>query len=239
MSGGGEKIKAADGIGAKLLFTLAPHATRMDDEDKPAAVVRFVGDKGPIGEWTVSTWLSKFPWNDRLDSELGPMMGMSLSKPQEFSYAGRNYQIALRPIRYYKPYHIKLLSFTHDVYPGTDTPKDFASRIHLTDPTAGEDRDILIYMNNPLRYRGETFYQASFKPGDSATVLQVVQNPFSPTPYIACVMVALGLVLQFSMHLFGFARKRAAQAKPAPSKAAQGRGGAARRSTPPQPKEAI
>jgi hypothetical protein len=120
----------------------------------------------------------------------------------------------LRAVRYYKPYTIALREFTHDVYAGTDIPKNFASRIHLTDSAAGEDRDILIYMNNPLRYRGETFYQASFQPGDKATVLQVMQNPFSPTPYIACVMVGAGLLVQFLTHLFGFARKRAAQVQP-------------------------
>jgi len=236
MSGGGDKMKAADGIGQKLQFTPAKHTTRMDDEDKPAALLRLVSAQGPIGEWTVSTWMNKFPFADNLQSELGDLLGTSLSKPQEFSYAGRTYQIALRAVRYYKPYTITLREFTHDVYAGTDIPKNFASRIHLTDAAAGEDRDILIYMNNPLRYRGETFYQASFKPDDRATVLQVVQNPFSPTPYLACVMVGAGLLIQFLTHLFGFARKRAAQTRPLVVQAL--RKEAARR-RPPQPKEAV
>jgi hypothetical protein len=235
MSGAGEKLQAAQGVGQRLLFSAAPSAARMDDENKPAALLRFVSDKGPIGEWTVSTWLSKYPYYESLQSELGDLLGVSLSKPQEFSYAGKTWQIALRPVRYYKPYTVTLLEFKHDVYPGTDIPRNFASRIHLTDVAAGEDRDVLIFMNNPLRYRGETFYQASFEPGDKGAILQVVQNPFSPTPYVACVMVGLGLLVQFLMHLVGFARKRAAQPKAA--SVVHGRDAALRR--PPQPREAV
>jgi len=68
----------------------------------------------------------------------------------------------------------------------------------------------LIYMNHPLRYRGETYYQAGFQKDDSATVLQVVRNPSFLAPYVACVIVALGLLVQFGYHLVGFSRKRRA-----------------------------
>jgi hypothetical protein len=63
-------------------------------------------------------------------------------------------------------------------------------------------------MNNPLRYAGETFYQASFDRDDQGTVLQVVHNPSWLTPYFSCVLVAAGLLVQFLTHLLGFVRKR-------------------------------
>ncbi len=69
---------------------------------------------------------------------------------------------------------------------------------------------MLIYMNNPLRYRGETFYQASFKPGDGGTVLQVVRNPGWLLPYIACTLGALGMLIHFGMHLTRFVNRRRA-----------------------------
>jgi cytochrome c biogenesis protein ResB len=139
---------------------------------------------------------------------------VTLSDPQKFACNGRTYQITLRPVRYYKPYAVTLLAFNHDIYPGTDIPKNFSSKIHLHDPSTGEDRDVLIYMNNPLRYRGETYFQASFEPGDKGTILQVVRNPASLTPYVACSLVALGLLVQFLTHLVKFARKRAVAAHP-------------------------
>ena len=64
-------------------------------------------------------------------------------------------------------------------------------------------------MNNPLRYAGYTFYQASFEPGnDKVTILQVVRNPSWLIPYIACSVMTLGLLWQFTIHLLGFIAKR-------------------------------
>jgi hypothetical protein len=220
MSGEGEKIKASDGIGSKLLFTPAPLATGMDSEDNPVALIQVVSDKGPVGDWTVSTWLTRYPEFENLQNGLGDILGnIALTAPQSFTYGGHTWQIALRPLRYYKPYNVTLLSFHHDLYLGTEVPKNFSSKIHMNDPGAGEDRDVLIYMNSPFRYRGETFYQSGFEEGDRGTILQVVRNPASITPYVACSLVALGLITQFLMHLIGFARKRAqAAAKPMPPK---------------------
>src|SRR5205814_1500211 len=136
-------------------------------------------------------------------------LSASMSQPQEFSYKGHTYQLALRPIRFYKPFNIQLMKFSHDKYAGTDVPKNFSSRIRLTRPETGEDREVLIYMNNPLRYAGETFYQAGFDDVDPrVTILQVVRNPGWLTPYFACILVAAGLLVQFLTHLVGFATKR-------------------------------
>jgi hypothetical protein len=68
----------------------------------------------------------------------------------------------------------------------------------------------MIYMNHPLRYAGETFYQSSFLAGDQGTILQVVRNPGWLLPYLACAIVALGLLIHFGLHLIGFLRQRAA-----------------------------
>jgi ABC-type transport system involved in cytochrome c biogenesis permease subunit len=56
-------------------------------------------------------------------------------------------------------------------------------------------------MNQPLRYGGETLYQASFANDDRTSILQVVRNPGWRLPYLACGMVGLGLILQFGSHL--------------------------------------
>jgi hypothetical protein len=219
MTGDPEKIKAADGIGRQLMFSPRPITHTMDDVDLPAALVQAVSDKGPIGEWIVSPRLTRFPANVQLQEQLDSIMpDVKITAPQTFAFNGRTYEIAMRQVRYYKPYTIKLLAFNHDLYLGTDVPKNFSSKIHLTDPSTGDDRDILIYMNNPLRYHGQTFFQAGFEPGDTGTILQVVRNPASLAPYIACSLVALGLVVQFLMHLFSFARRRAQQTKPQPAR---------------------
>jgi hypothetical protein len=114
----------------------------------------------------------------------------------------------LRPKRYYKPFSVQLVQFSHDRYPGTEIPKNFSSRVRISDPTAGSGRETLIFMNNPLRYRGLTFYQAGFDNNDTTSILQVVKNPSWLLPYISCGVIIFGLLVQFSMHLIGFVRRR-------------------------------
>jgi hypothetical protein len=129
--------------------------------------------------------------------------------PQEFEYSGRKWTIGLRRSRAYKPFTLTLLKFSHDRYAGTEIPKNFSSNIRLQTPDGTVDREVLIYMNNPLRYSGLTFYQASFEPDNpNVTILQVVRNPSWIIPYVACSLMSLGLLWQFGFHLYGFVSKR-------------------------------
>jgi hypothetical protein len=129
---------------------------------------------------------------------------------QNVSVDGTTYKVALRLKRVYKPYTIYLKEFHHEKYLGTDTPKDFTSVVRLMDPARSENREVKIYMNNPLRYGGETFYQSGYLPGDRGTILQVVRNPAWVMPYVACTVVATGMLIHFGLHLIGFLRRRAA-----------------------------
>ena len=43
-----------------------------------------------------------------------------------------------------------------------------------------------------------------------STVLQVVRNPSWLTPYVGCLVVAAGMVIQFMIHLVGFTSRRKA-----------------------------
>jgi len=134
---------------------------------------------------------------------------------QNVSVDGKTYVLEFRPQRIYKPYTIQLLEFKHEVFEGTKTPKNFQSRIRLIDAAQKQDREVQIYMNNPLRYDGETFYQSSFLQDDSGTVLQVVRNPglLIPgwlLPYISCAMVVIGLLIHFGVVLVNFLQKRLA-----------------------------
>ncbi|MBL0350162.1 MAG: cytochrome c biogenesis protein ResB [Elusimicrobia bacterium] len=177
---------ATRGIGTGIAVEEAPPVSSDDDANNVSALVEFKKGADSLGTWLVST---------------------GLGAPQSVAADGREYRLALRPRRHYVPFSIHLKDFTHDVYPGTDIPKNFSSLVRLTDPQTGEDRDALIYMNHPLRYRGLTFFQASFGKGDTMSVLQVVKNPVWVTPYVSCVLVSLGLAIQFLTHLAGFRRK--------------------------------
>jgi len=180
-------VGANAGIGADIFWRELPHETEMNRRDTPSAVVELTTSSGSLGTYLVSGFLTR---------------------PQAFTHAGRSYLMELRPERFYKPFSLHLLEFRHDKYPGTDIPKNFSSRVRLQRSETGEDREVTIFMNNPLRYNGETYYQASFDPDNQGTVLQVVRNPSWLTPYFACILVGVGMVWQFCMHLIGFGKKQ-------------------------------
>ena len=58
-------------------------------------------------------------------------------------------------------------------------------------------------MNQPLRYKGYSFYQSSFdqRANTEVTVLNVVQNKGRLFPYIATLIIFIGIVLHLIIHL--------------------------------------
>lgn len=180
---------ATKGLGERLQFAAAPIETRMEHRNMPTAYLEFVSAEGSLGVWAVSLWFNPV---------------------QSLTVGGKTYEFALRPERYYRPFSLELEKFSHDKYLGTDIPKNFSSDVRVLNPGTGENRKVRIYMNNPLRYAGETFYQSGFDERDPrVTILQVVRNPGWLTPYFSCILVGAGLVLQFLTHLLGFLKKKA------------------------------
>lgn len=119
-------------------------------------------------------------------------------------------EVSLRFKRSYKPYSIHLVDVRKDDYLGTDTPRNYSSDVRLLDPSRNVDREIRIWMNNPLRYAGETFYQSGYQPGFGGrdiTDLQLVTNTGWMIPYVACMYVAVGLLFHFSETLVRFLRR--------------------------------
>ena len=131
-----------------------------------------------------------------------------LVAPQAFEYEGEPWEVSFRFEREYKPFAVELIELKHDIYPGSNIPKNFSSLVNVTALDGTEDRESLIYMNHPLRYRGYTFYQYQMDSANGFSVLQVVRNPARWLPYVACVLMTLGLGWQFLYHLGRFAKRR-------------------------------
>lgn len=164
-----------------------------------AAWVELVGPQGSLGTWLVSS---------------------ELDETQSFNFEGKPYTLEMRPRQFRKDFSLTLLDFRFDRYPGTQVARNYSSLVRLNDAARNENRETLIYMNHPLRHGGYTFYQHSFEQGETTSILQVVQNPSWLLPYISCVMVGLGMMVQFGIHLFGFIIRRRDQNVRAPAPAA-------------------
>ncbi len=93
------------------------------------------------------------------------------------------------------PFFIRLEEFKKEDYPGTQMARSYSSQVIIKD---GELKwPALIRMNEPLRYKGYTFYQSSFieAPQGNKTILSVVRNKGRIFPYIASGIIFLGLLL--------------------------------------------
>lgn len=215
---------ATNGIAEDFDFHPTAEVKTMDGKDVPTALIEITGANGSLGDWVVSGWAGddtmlqalKMNYSDQMGAQMAMNIVTRLAAPQTITAGGKLYTFTLRPERIINPFSLTLLKATHTVYPGTDIPKDFRSRVRLTNPQTGENREAEIFMNSPLRYAGLTFYQYQMSAGEAAeqsgrassSTLQVVRNPAWLTPYLGCALVAAGLIVQFMFHLVGFISKQ-------------------------------
>lgn len=104
----------------------------------------------------------------------------------------------IRNLRHTLPFTITLNDFEKQVYPSSQIPKSFKSAITLHDEKI--DQKIVIQMNEPLRYKGYTFYQSSFSQNSEGEItdLAVVKNAGKFFPYISSIIICFGILI----HLF-------------------------------------
>jgi ABC-type transport system involved in cytochrome c biogenesis permease subunit len=193
----GLDLKATQGIGARAQLAYKPLPESFDDNrpNAPTAIVELKTKEKSLGTWALNLNLT-----ESFDA-------------QTFEHAGKDYELSLRRTRYYVPFTVQLDKFTHEKYPGTETPRRFASDVTVKEGASSFAYNIS--MNQPLRHAGLTFFQSSFgstKDGKSLSVLQVVRNPGWLLPYVSVSVMSLGLLWHFGFSLLRFLRGRATKA---------------------------
>lgn len=119
----------------------------------------------------------------------------SVLKWPKFVAAGKEYQIALRKQQRRLPFRVELLDFKREIHPGTALAKSYQSRVRIHDDDA--QWESLISMNEPLRYKGYTFFQSSFleTANGDVSVLAVVLNAGRTFPYLSGIVLCIGLLV--------------------------------------------
>ena len=103
-----------------------------------------------------------------------------------------------------------MLGIENEFYQGTEIPFNFESDVVLN-LDDNQTRRALVYMNTPLRHDGKTFYQYQMNKAADYTVFQVIRNPSWLVPYLACIIISIGLLWQFLWHLVVFLQKNSAK----------------------------
>jgi ABC-type transport system involved in cytochrome c biogenesis permease subunit len=197
-----ERNLATAGFGLTAAPIPERRSTGTDQDAKfemPAAYVMLTKKNTPesLGTYLLST-VRMSHWDD------------SKNQPEKIVVGDKQYEVSLRPKRIYKSFWIEVVDARQDNYVGTQTARNFSTDVRLLD---ADNRLILekrIWMNNPLRYAGETYYQSGFNDamGADLTTLQVVSNRGWMIPYVSCMIVAVGLLCQFSFTLLRFVKRR-------------------------------
>jgi hypothetical protein len=114
---------------------------------------------------------------------------------QHFRVEGKEWRIELEHKRYKLPFDIELLDFEKKVHPGTNMAKSYKSVVNVHDN--GPPRKNVVQMNEPMRLHGYTFFQSSFSQGPEgeATVFSVVKNFGRLFPYIASIIICIGVMI--------------------------------------------
>lgn len=118
-SNAGAKPSASQGIGNRVTLSGLPLNTKPGEGNMMSVVIEII--PGPEAGFTAKSSLGTWLVSD------------GLTTIQTFSAAGKTWNIALRPKRHYKTFSLTLHDFVHERYPGTQIPKNFSSRVTLSD----------------------------------------------------------------------------------------------------------
>lgn len=119
---------------------------------------------------------------------------------QTLQIGGKKYIVELRRKQYELPFQIHLLDFEKKTHAATSMAKSFKSVVRLKEGDL--DQRTVIQMNEPLRYKGYTLYQASFIEGlqSETTVLAVVKNVGRLFPYISSIIICIGILIHLLLN---------------------------------------
>lgn len=129
-------------------------------------------------------------------------------EPFSLRIDNRVFTVDMRKRLWAMPFTVRLDKFTAEFHPNTKQPRRFVSEI--TRIENGQEAKIKIQMNEPMRYKGLTFFQASYGPQGAGpgtrlySVFEVVSNPADQWPKYSLFVVGAGLLIQFVLKLILF-----------------------------------
>lgn len=120
---------------------------------------------------------------------------------QKIRIQGKEYALILRKEERILPFSLQLNDFERLNYGRTEKAKSFRSTGTLIDGSIKQR--YVIQMNEPLRYKDYTFFQASFVEGaqKESTVFAVVRNRGRLFPYISSLIMCFGLLFHLVIQL--------------------------------------
>ena len=119
-----------------------------------------------------------------------------IGNPTSVSFGGTNLELTYGSELLNIPFALRLKDFQLERYIGSESPSSFASEIELIDKERNLNKDVRIFMNNTLKYRGYRFYQSSYDQDELGTVLSVNKDFLGTlVTYIGYFLMTLGMII--------------------------------------------
>jgi hypothetical protein len=101
----------------------------------------------------------------------------------------------------YTDFSLRCDDFLLDRYPGSNNPSSYESKITVIDK--GTEKQHHIYMNNVMDYRGYRFFQASYFPDETGTILSVNADKWGTNvTYFGYFLLFTGMFFTLERHSF-------------------------------------
>jgi len=125
---------------------------------------------------------------------------LGLGEQSQIQVGSRFLRVQYTNRRVVLPFAIKLEHFQVGHDPGTQNPSSYSSLVNVMGEHS-TDKPVLIEMNEPLKWGGYIFYQASYVPEiprPVTSILSVNYDPGRALKYIGSILIVLGSILLFA-----------------------------------------
>jgi hypothetical protein len=121
--------------------------------------------------------------------------------PFTVKHDGRTFTVDMRKRLWPMPFSLRLEEFTAAFHPGTMKPSNFVRKITRIENDS--EAKYTIQRNEPMRYEGLTYFQASYGPPGAGpgqrmySVFEIVRNPADKWPEYSLYIVTFGMLVTF------------------------------------------
>jgi hypothetical protein len=125
------------------------------------------------------------------------------NRARTMNVGGTPVTVAFGKNRLMLPFKIFLQKFTMGTDPGTSKAATYESDVTVRDRVNGVDKVAKISMNEPLKYGGYYFYQASYQMEEGRPPVSVFSVNYDPgrwLKYLGAIVMVLGILTMFYMN---------------------------------------
>ena len=123
--------------------------------------------------------------------------GMSIAaKEERFTWNDQLYSIQYGSVPIRLPFQLACNSFDLLRYPGSSSPSSFESVVTVIDDKNNKTKTQKIFMNNVMDYDGYRFFQSSYFPDETGTILSVNHDWWGTNiSYLGYLLMSIGMIL--------------------------------------------